>query len=277
MMRVAIEWLFGRVDVHGCADPAGRLCTNNVRVRTGACAAAYDRGVTMRATLCSTNTLKDAWNEVVRTMLEEDAVRLGAHSGCAYVAVNSPGSIGADSGEHEMAEAALADDAGLYRNRDPSVPLNTLHLQVGDTVLLAKGMCVRSGLVKNELFTVAELRRCSAVVCDRNGLHHTIPRARFVYTLDAAGAINIATKQLPFVHAWAITVHKSQGQTCERTLIDCRSAYWEHGHAYVACGRTQAAADTGAIVGERSCERSGNGVLVPVVAVVCHPELLACD
>jgi len=277
-MRAALEWLFGRVDAHGAPDPRGRLCTNNIRARSGERAAAYARGITMRAVLCATNELKNRWNDAVRDMLVDDAARLGGRPGRTYEAVNAPGSIGDDNGEKDIAEQALADDAGLFRNADPSVPLETLHLQEGDTVLLAKTMCARSGLVKNELLTIAGLRRFSVVVLDRVGARHTIPRARFVMTIDHSQSVKIARKQLPFHHAWAITVNKSQGQTCERTLLDLRRPYWEHGHAYVAPGRTQAAQDTGAFVDEWSCvARRGGGAPVPVMAAVCHPELLARD
>ena len=233
----------------------------------------------MRAVLCATNDLKNHWNDVVRAMLEEDARRFGESAGRAYVAVNAPGTIGGDdNGEHDVAEAALADDAGMYRNADPSVPLETIHLQIGDTVLLAKTMCARSGLVKNELFTIDRLRRFSVVVRDRHEVRHTIPRARFIMKLDASGTVKIARKQLPVFHAWGITVNKSQGQTCERTLLDCRRAYWEHGQGYVAPGRTQSAADTGAFVDQWTCvPRAGGGAPVPVLAAVCHPELLARD
>jgi len=211
----------------------------------------------------------------VRAMLDEDARRLGGHAGRTYVAVTAPGSVGDDNGEHDLAEQALADDAGLYGRSDPSVPLETLHLQVGDTVMLAKNMATREGLVKNELFTIAELRRVSVRVRDRAGALHTVPRARFVFTINSAETIKLARKQLPFVHAWAITVHKSQGQTCERTLLEHRSAYWEHGQAYVALGRTQTAADTGAFVDDScSVPRTGGGAPVPVMAAICHPQLL---
>jgi hypothetical protein len=128
-MRAALEWLFGRVDAHGAPDPRGRLCTNNIRARSGERAAAYARGITMRAVLCATNELKNRWNDAVRDMLVDDAARLGGRPGRTYEAVNAPGSIGDDNGEKDIAEQALADDAGLFRNADPSVPLETLHLQ----------------------------------------------------------------------------------------------------------------------------------------------------
>ena len=43
--------------------------------------------------------------------------------------------------------------------------------------------------------------------------------------------------QLPLVHAWALTVNRSQGQTLNKILIDLRHAPFAHGQAYVAISR----------------------------------------
>ena len=126
---------------------------------------------------------------------------------------------------------------------------------------------------QNQIVTVGELRRFSAVVVDASGARWTVPRKKFVVKVDAAESIKIAHTQLPFVHAWAITVNKSQGQTCERTLLDLRRSYWEHGQAYTALGRSMTASDTGAFVNASSAIHR-NGRIVPVMAAICLPQLL---
>lgn len=60
------------------------------------------------------------------------------------------------------------------------------------------------------------------------------------YTLED-GAIKKVEKghfdQFPVRLAWALTIHKSQGQTFDGVYLDLTSAPWEHGHVYVALSR----------------------------------------
>jgi hypothetical protein len=207
----------------------------------------------------------------------EDRDRLGGdNTGRAYKSVDCAASVGDDNGEHELAEQSIAENSNLYQHLDASVPKSILQLQIGDVVMLAKTICSRSGLVKNEIYTIAELRTYTVVVQNFAEVLHTIPRTRFVINVNAAGNIKIARKQFPFHHAWAITVHKSQGATLERSLLDLCSVYWEHGQGYVAIGRTQRAVDTGAFVNDNcSVSRDGGGPPVPIMAVVCLQSLLA--
>ena len=47
----------------------------------------------------------------------------------------------------------------------------------------------------------------------------------------------IAVKQVPLIYAWAITIHKAQGLSLDRALIDIGMQIFECGQTYVALSR----------------------------------------
>jgi len=50
---------------------------------------------------------------------------------------------------------------------------------------------------------------------------------------------NVGVKQLPLIHAWAITIHKAQGASLTCAEIDAGSNIFECGQTYVALSRVQ--------------------------------------
>ena len=58
------------------------------------------------------------------------------------------------------------------------------------------------------------------------------------WTLDENGA-SITKRQIPLIHAWAITIHKAQGMTLEYIVTDIGSSIFEYGQIYVVLSRVK--------------------------------------
>ncbi len=93
---------------------------------------------------------------------------------------------------------------------------------------------------KNEddgvLETVARVEKVDGSVVDVK--RHRWEISKYVYINGGFERENLGTfDQIPIKLAWAITIHKSQGKTFDRIIIDLERGGFAHGQTYVAISR----------------------------------------
>jgi ATP-dependent DNA helicase PIF1 len=119
-----------------------------------------------------------------------------------------------------------------------------LTLKVGARIMMLNNDD-RGRWINGTMGTVSKLRRATVEVdFDDGETHEVMPFTwsmyRSVYD-EKEGVIKKEEKgsftQLPIRLAWAITVHKAQGKTFDKVVIDLSRGMFAHGQAYVALSR----------------------------------------
>jgi len=102
----------------------------------------------------------------------------------------------------------------------------------------ARRRLLLAGRDKPEDYRLAAVKRCDTLwplVMFTNGSEYLCVPEVFSVT-GARGNVEASRTQVPLILAWALSVHKSQGQTLERVRVDLRNTF-EKGQAYVALSR----------------------------------------
>lgn len=142
----------------------------------------------------------------------------------------------------------LATVSGIFKESlYPTEP--ALQLKIEAQVMFIKNDPEKR-FVNGTIGKVKELKNDSIVVEveENSGFRRTIEVEKMdwevlKYDSDAEHPERIKTEvlgtftQFPLKLAWAITIHKSQGKTFEKVIIDLGRGAFEHGQAYVALSR----------------------------------------
>ena len=133
----------------------------------------------------------------------------------------------------------MITDAVLEKYNSNDVPPHKLILKVGDVCLIMRNLNVADGVTNNTRVKLLKITtryiRCQTL--GDNPVHITLPRIRFTFRLPYGRSFDLTRLQFPLRRAFAISVHKSQGQTLGRCLLDMRSGFFAHGHLYVGLSR----------------------------------------
>jgi ATP-dependent exoDNAse (exonuclease V) alpha subunit len=113
-----------------------------------------------------------------------------------------------------------------------------LELKKNCKVMLLKNLDFKKGLINGSCGTVLELDETkvsdSILIKFDNGIEEVIAKHTFEAYRD--GELLVSREQYPLRLAYGITIHKSQGMTLEKLVVDC-SRIFECGQAYVALSR----------------------------------------
>ena len=145
------------------------------------------------------------------------------------------------SGVERTYEAEISGDitTGSY----PTEKL--LKLKVGAQVMMLKNDQKKPARWVNGTLGVVTQLTANVVRVNIDGVEHTVnketwEKVRYFYDPEdkrLEKEVVSSFTQLPMRLAWAITIHKSQGQTYESVAIDLSDGAFAHGQAYVALSR----------------------------------------
>lgn len=155
--------------------------------------------------------------------------------------------INAKSFVYQSEIEILEDGFRLTKNEKPMD--DTITLKAGARVLLCVNLSEKD-LYNGQLGTVVDIDDTSVLVEFDNGKTEVIERHQWAINgyevrIDEKGKkkvslVTIANfEQIPLKPAFAITIHKSQGQTYEKAVI--HPSCWERGQLYVALSRVSSA------------------------------------
>lgn len=128
-------------------------------------------------------------------------------------------------------------DSNIYEqfNRDCKAP-KTLELKEGCRVMLLKNLDIKKGLVNGTCGTIKNLTTASIDVLFDNGTRLNVEPIDFDYNQN--GKLKINRKQFPVRLAYGITIHKSQGMTFDKLVVNFNKIF-DYGQAYVALSRVK--------------------------------------
>ena len=109
-------------------------------------------------------------------------------------------------------------------------------LKIGAKVMLLVNMDFNRGLINGSCGDIQNFNETTITVKFDNGEIAEIPKHKFEYYYH--DKLTAERTQFPLKLAYGITIHKSQGMTLDKLVVDC-SRIFEKGQAYVAMSRVK--------------------------------------
>lgn len=220
-----------------------------IEIRQGKCSDAVQKALESRLL-----TLKKIKNELdhsiikptvlVSTKLEVDAINIANLEKCDFTTERSwdmkPVRWDMEtniSSEVEVSELSARESIALKEAMDNSIVPNKLVLRQGAQVMCTANIDLSCGLVNGARGVVKgfDKETGNPIVYWKSIGNTTIVKPYEFQT----NHVMIKMKQYPLCQAWAITIHKSQGQTLDSVEVDIGDSVFDAGQAYVALSRVR--------------------------------------
>lgn len=171
---------------------------------------------------------------------EEDATRLYPHR--AKADEYNLRRLHSLPGTLRTFDTQYAGDARAVESGKKSVPIpETLQIKEGALIMMRKNdVSPERQYVNGSLGHVRMIEEDLLTVMLLDGTTIEVEKTKFT-CLDGDGAEVMAAWNFPVTLAWATTIHKAQGASLDRMIVDLASL-WEPGQAYVALSRVRSSA-----------------------------------
>jgi ATP-dependent DNA helicase PIF1 len=117
-----------------------------------------------------------------------------------------------------------------------------LQLKIGSNVMLIQNLSIETGLVNGSIGRITHINNTPLMeyvtVQFKNGISQKITRHTWWNSKETFGI-----SQIPLIPAYAITIHKIQGQTLDCVYANIGSGIFESGQSYVALSRVRSMND----------------------------------
>lgn len=149
----------------------------------------------------------------------------------------------------------LADEA-LRNAHGKGVRGHILNLKVGALCMVVRNLNISDGLVNGTKVIIVAIAHRVVTVRRPGETEHLLIQEKleqkFKFPLDTGCPVEVCRRQFPLRICYAMSAHKSQGQTIDIVGCDFRSSPFCHGLLYVTLGRVRSSEHIRILVNERS-------------------------